>query len=924
MYPLFAGRAKCVGEKPVADGIMRGRMGSAPPAIYALVMLSGASGLIYEIVWIRALGLHFGTSTPAIATVTATFMAGLALGNWLFGRRADRSPRPLALYRKIELGVGVCGLGVSGLLLRGGVGLDTLARATHAAGRLGPELRALAAALVLLVPTTLMGGTLPTLTRALGRAGEPARALAGIYAANTLGATLGALAPDFWLIPHMGLLRCAGVAALGNLVVFAALPGLPGGEPTAAAAAAAPPRARAALALSALSGFAGMVLEVLWSRTLEHWTAAFVTSFAVLLAVYLLALALGAAATRKLAARVAAPVASAALLLAGAGVSAVLPVAAAPRWRAWQRALWPRPPGLVRVGLLHKAGDALLHAVYLEGAACLLMGAAFPFVARAIVRPGTDRAGSATGVLFTVNTLAGVAGALTACFVWLPLLGQQGAYLLAGALLTLGGAVAIRPRAAAVRSASAVAMMAAMAAAIAWLPRNHLIDSFFRAGEQRVTVREGETTTAVAAAHTAYGRLHYLELLTPGVSMSDTTFGARRYMGMMAHGAMFTAHHAERALLVCYGVGNTARSLLSHRELTRLDVVDIAREVLELSPVFAKVRGSDPLTDPRTRVIVDDGRHHLIVNDTTYDVITAEPPPPNHAGVVNLYSREFYRLARRRLRPGGVLTQWLPVFELSLDDARTMTAAFVAEFPHAVLLYGHGEQFILMGSDAELVLDPAAIDVAMRDPQLRADLDASGIADAADVTGAVLLDEAELRRFAAFAEPLEDDRPSIQYPWQPLPAREDWATRVGPPTLARARALLGATAPPARVAEAARGVRAAYDVLVGLSRGPSDDALASERDLGGAVVDALRERPGSEALLAVVQAEAERAALASARLHAAASGDRGGGPELTQAALLLGRRAYYRGDCTEAVRELERLPPEAVRDFLLAACRARP
>ncbi|HEX7480558.1 MAG TPA: fused MFS/spermidine synthase, partial [Polyangiales bacterium] len=283
-----------------------------PPALlYVLVALSGAAGLGYELLWIRALGLHFGTTAPAITSVVATFMAGLGVGNWLFGAAADRSERPFALYQRLELGIAVTGLCVSLLVLRGGPWLDALARACEHAGAFAAAARALLLAGLMFVPATLMGGTLPVLSRAISQHGHAGSTLGLLYACNTLGAIGGALLPDFALIPRYGLTLTAFAAAGCNVCVvigmglLRAWGGLRAAESSDAAArfanelahtapAAAALQRSLAVVLSACSGFAAMALEVLWSRTLQHWTAALVTSFAVLLALNLTALSVGA------------------------------------------------------------------------------------------------------------------------------------------------------------------------------------------------------------------------------------------------------------------------------------------------------------------------------------------------------------------------------------------------------------------------------------------------------------------------------------------------------------------------------------------------------------------------------------------------------------------------------------------------------
>lgn len=922
-----------------------------------LVAISGAASLIYELLWIRALGLHFGTTTPAVSAVVATFMAGLALGSRWLGRLADASPQPLRLYRRIELVCAGTGLTTSLLLVHGGDWLDAAARVCARAGALSTLAMSGVFALLMLPPTIAMGGSLPVLTRALRRP-QPARSLSVLYACNTLGAVCGALLPDFALIPRCGWTLTACAAAAANLAVALAVSGARGID---AAMPAARPRAaldqdtrtppvavhldeRAALALSAVSGFCALGLEVLWNRTLQQWAAAWVTSFSVLLAVYLIMLALGTALAQRWAAQSRTPLAHAALLSVAAAVACLLPIVAAPGWRSLQRQLWPRPEGFRRLGLGHETIDALLHATYLEGLTCLLLGASFPFVAAAWLRRG--QAGTRAGTLFMVNTLGGVLGSLVLGFAGLPYLGEQASYcglalLLAG---TAGASLLFATRGPRMQSAlglprprtvpglAALGCACALAFALA-MPRGQLQRAHFQSGGELLAVRQGATTSAAAVAHYVYGERHYLELQTPGISMSSTRLGPRRYMALMAHSALLLAHQPRRALLLCYGVGNTASALLSHPELERLDVVDISPEVLSLAPYFAAHTGDSPLRDARTRVFVDDGRHHLISHDTRYDVITAEPPPPHHAGVVNLYSRELYRLAKRRLSRAGVITQWLPVFQLSNADVRAMLAAFVAELPYTALLYGYGQQLILIGSRAPLALDAAQLKAAER-PEHIAQLRRSGIAGVDAILGAVLQTDAELRRAVAGVAPLRDEQPTIEYPGAALAAGQLYSARFGP-NPARALYLLGDAASPARE----RAVRTAADtiarVLPALPWLEQPSSASRELQLGRLLTPALRAQPSDEGLWALLAVDADRVRLARAALARPDAEALLNQPQaqlrghararqlvLHDALWLLARRAFYAGEYIDALGWLRRFTPEPSRAASYALLRA--
>lgn len=739
--------------------------GAPVRALYALLFVSGASSLSFEIIWVRALGLSFGTSVPAVTTVVAAFMMGLALGSLLLGRYADRHPRPIRLYSLLELGVGSSSVVVSLLLLAGGGAMRGLATLATATGPLLPLVRFVVFFALLVVPTTLMGATLPVLVRALARARAEARVMGTLYAVNTAGAVVGVLLPDGLLIPRLGLTQTVLLAASGNLIVSLLARRIPLAD--------APPRAsdeplaplpRAPVALFAVSGFCAIAYEIIWSRLLEQLLGAMIVAFSVLLGVNLLAIALGSRWAAARADRHPRPLSAAAWALTASGVAAALPLALLPRWMRAMALWFPRDPAELRAGPWPVWRDAFLHAAYLEGAACLLMGAALPYLAAAGV-PARD-AGRASGRLYAVNTLAGVAGSALTGFALLPMLGVQRAFLLLACLATLTGAAAVaRATTSPGPRAAAFGAWALVLAGLVALPANHTRRLFFGWGGATVlALREGTTTSAAVQSHREFGVEVKRELFTPGVSMSDTGLAARRYMGMMAHLGMFFAEGRRDALLICFGVGNTARSLLSHPELSRLDVVDISPEVLSFSGLFAQATGSDPLRDPRTRAHADDGRHHLMTSGRRYDVITSEPPPPVAAGVVNLYSREYYAAARRALRPGGVLTQWLPIFQLELEQTLAIVAAVTAEFPYVMLFEGAANQLILVGTDRAPRVDLAAWSRRASEPAVARNLAHIGVRGAEDLLGGFIQGDAALRRMVAHTEPLTDDRPTIQYP----------------------------------------------------------------------------------------------------------------------------------------------------------------
>ena len=511
--------------------------------------------------------------------------------------------------------------------------------------------------------------------------------------------------------------------------------------------------------------------------------------------------------------------------------------------------------GALRPGLVEVAFETLVQAAWLQFVPCVLMGACFPFLAAAAVRVGDT--GRATGRLYAANTLAGVLGALLTGFVLLPALGAQASLLVAAAAATAVGVVCAWSQSdgARIRRFAAIGLLLVLGIGGAISNADQLRRSYFRLPGVRIDVlREGTTTTAAKATRVLFGEDADLLLLTPGVVMSGGEFSAQRYMGLMAHVPLQLAAKTDEALLICFGLGNTARSLLSHEELGHLDVVDISPEVLSLSGEFAPIHGGDPLADPRVTVHVADGRQHLLTTETRYDAITLEPPPPAHAGVVNLYTREFYRAARARLAEGGALAQWLPIFLLDNDQILAIVAAFTDEFPDSALYYGHGYQWILLGTNGPMSIDPAVWQRRAEAPGAAEDLRRIGVQGIGDLVGGFMRGPESLRALTRGVRPVTDDFPIVSYPMRPLAAVEYPEGMLGDGHLGLRLLVEGAD--PSETSALGRTLRAAAQAN-GLVQGvvpllPSRDGPVRDLLVGRSVYRALRLQPGSEHLYALV------------------------------------------------------------------------
>jgi len=736
--------------------------------------LSGTSALLFETLWFRLAGLTLGNSVWASSLVLASFMGGLAAGNAAAARLGPRLRRPVRLYVVLELVIGSSGLFLVLLfpaLTR--ILSPILSRFLDDPLVLNP-LRLAIAFTLMLVPTTAMGATLPLLAKALSGGSVPfGQALGRLYGWNTLGGMAGALAGEGLLIGALGLRGTGYLAA--TLDALAALlaawaarrierSGAVHG--TAPAAPAVRPRLVGMLAAASLAGGILLALEVVWFRFLALFVHATSFTFAVMLAVVLLGIALGgllAAAwvrVQPLAHRFAPHVA----LLAG--------------WFCVQAYVgFDRPPGPQLTAFAIDPWLVFQASLWLMLPVCLASGALFTLLGSGLGWELSEPA-RATGLLTLANTLGAMLGALLAGFVLLPGLGIERSIF----VLALGyGGVALFCLRPALSSSRAVLGLAA--AGLAYLlplflfpfglMSHHYIPAVARPhmadGSRIVAVREGLTETAIYLRKDLWGRpLHY-RLLTNGFSMSGTLPLARRYMKLFVYWPVALRPDPTRALLISYGVGSTAKALVDTRSLESIDVVDISRDILELSFVVYPVHGTNPLDDPRVRVHVEDGRFFLQTSRQQYDVITAEPPPPKNAGIVNLYSKEYFHLVKERLAEGGTATYWLPVFELEFRESLAIVSAFCSAFDDCSLWTGSGSEWMLAGTrHAAGASDVPAFERQWHDPVVAPEMRALGL-ERPEQLGALFIGDAPfLAGLTRDVPPLEDNYPHRLSPRAPV------------------------------------------------------------------------------------------------------------------------------------------------------------
>ncbi|MCP4007460.1 MAG: hypothetical protein GY725_25050 [bacterium] len=745
--------------------------------------MSGASALAFEALFFRLAGLVLGNSVWAVSIVLCSFMAGLSLGSAVAGRVGDGLRAPLRMYALAELAIAASGVGLVALLP--GISASTagfLGTFADSPALLG-FLRLSGGFALLVVPAAAMGTTLPLLVRALS-ARDPnyGRTLGRLYGWNTFGAVIGVIVTERWMIGALGVTGSAVAAGALNLLAgLGALWLARGGEPQPADSAV---RAQA-VALSrawpiSLGAFASgavmMALEVVWFRLFLLFTEATGWNLALMLATVLTGISLGGLAS-SLWFRFDANahtraglfgIANALLLgLSYAGLGMGIELAAM------------QPP-------------ALAYA-YMMLPVSIGSGVLFPLLGRALQASGIAEA-RATAHVAVINTLGGAVGSLLGAFVLIPQLGVERSlfvllvvYGLVGALLLLHPIVAgSDSKARTAKWLWAVGLLGGSVLVFPFGAMNEVIirgsGTFYQFASDRemelVAVREGVTETAQIFRKDVEGKPWFYTLATNNHSMSSTMTTARRYMKLYVYWPMAVRPETRSALLISYGVGSTAKALVDTQSLKTIDIVDISSDILELSEYIYPDPADHPLRDPRVEVHVEDGRFFLASTERRFDLITAEPPPPRNAGIENLFSQEFFELARARLSDRGIVTYWLPVHSLRVEESKSILRGFCNVFENCSLWAGSGRDWMMVGINQFAPTGPVSVrdfSRQWRDDRVAPELRDLGLLSPDQLGATFIADAQGLADWIGDAAALDDQHPHRIDPRNPQDADDDRA-----------------------------------------------------------------------------------------------------------------------------------------------------
>jgi spermidine synthase len=760
----------------------------------SLLFVSGLCALIYQTVWMRELRLVFGASTLAGAAVLAIFMGGLGLGAAMLGRRSDAHPHPLRLYAVLECGI-AASAALTPFLIDGVRALYIASGGSVTLGAGGATLlRLVFAALVLAIPTFLMGGTLSAAARAVTAHDDKGRRrVALLYAANTAGAVIGVLLAGFILLERYGNRTTLWIAAALNLAIGAIAYGAPASPPAGPGASRSRGRSgdRAPLFAAAISGIVFLLMELVWYRVLSPILGGTTFMFSLVLAVALAGIGIGGA----LYARV--PRASAGALAVTLAVQALvlaIPYALGDRIALLANAL--------RDGSAfgaHVAGWALVTAIVVLPAS-IVAGIQFPLLI-ALLGAGGEDVGRDVGHAYAWNTAGAIAGSLLGGFVLIPRLGAMGCWrLCVGALVVLAAVFAWRARHTWQLASAALAGAAALFAIFTAGPTAVWRHSGIGAGRAPEIAGANDRRAWTHAVRRtllaeAEGRESSIALVNDddlGLVVNGKSDGsARRDAGTQVMAGMIAAllhPRPQSAMVVGLGTGTTAGWLAAVPSMQRVDVVELEPAVVRLAAAYAAVN-RDALAHPRVHVQVNDARETLLVSRARYDVIFSEPSNPYRAGVASLYTREFYEAARARLARGGLFAQWLQTYSIDARTAQTIYATISSVFPHVQTWTTNPGDVVLIASAEPITIDVNAMRARLaRGPFRDAAHVAWRVETAEGVLAHFIASEDVARAFAAEARELNtDDRAVIEFGFARMVGHDRFGTAGILETAARAK-----------------------------------------------------------------------------------------------------------------------------------------
>jgi len=740
----------------------------------ALFFLSGASGLIYQVVWVRMLTLIFSVTAFAVSTVVSAFMAGLALGSYIFGRRVDKSRHPLKLYAWLEIGIFLYAI-ASPLIFSAVDRLYILIYQTFSpAYALFALIRFVIAFIVILIPTLFMGGTLPILSKILtGHRSRIGRVAGYLYSINTAGAVLGTFMAGFFLIKLLGVnLTIALAAAINLLIGLAALvlwrTGL---EKTGRDAAGARPgktvisgserrTQRLILWAFALSGLASLAYEVIWTRALLYFLGLTTYTFTTILTTFLVGIAAGSwVFSRFIDQKRNLLIWFASLeILIGITAFAVTPLievlySFSDTLRNWlgYYSWW----GNVGVRFVLASAFMLLPTFF--------MGATFPTAVRCYSRE-LKALGGDIGRVYSVNTIGSILGSFLAGFLFIPLLGLRLSMTLVTLInIAIGlSLLLLHPRLGAKKRYYALAAAAVVLLLIAlnMSPAPVVLTSVkFKGVSQRYDLlyyKEGVDASVAVLEDRITGER---ELNINGESTAFTIYQDMQVHKLLGHLPLLLHPDPRSTLIIGFGLGSTAWATVQYPQV-ETDCVELVRDEIETAPFFDH-ENHNVLEHPRFNLIIGDGRDYIKATDKKYDMISVNAIHPKISP--NLYTLDFYRLCQRILSDDGMMIAWLPPNAITEREYQSLIKTFIEIFPNSSLWYVNPSHMLLLSSPGPLKIDYSLYRGRLSREGVGKDLEDVNLDDPLELLSCFLLAGEDLVNYCREAPVNSDDKPYIEF-----------------------------------------------------------------------------------------------------------------------------------------------------------------
>jgi spermidine synthase len=748
------------------------------PLLLVLFAGSGCSALIYEIVWYQLLQLVIGSSAVSLGVLLATFMGGLCLGSLALPRLRLAGRHPMRVYGKLELGIALCGV----LALFGMPLVDSVYTAAVGHGLPAILLRALVCALCLLPPTFLMGASLPAASRWIQVTPQGVSWLGLLYGANTLGAVFGCLAAGFYLLRVFDMATATYAAAAINVAVALAsfaLAGRTPGKIDSSQPSTVPPVAPNAWPVYAaigLSGACALGAEVIWTRLLGLMLGATVYTFSIILAVFLVGLG-GGSAVGSLMAR------KSGSAKAALGWSQML-LAGAVAWTAYMLAkslpYWPINP-LLSTNPWFTFQIDLVRCLWAILPAAFLWGASFPLALAAAAGPEDDP-GRLVGGIYAANTGGAILGALGFSMILIPWIGtghsEQVLVILSAmsGLLVLAPPLHIHTRGRPFRLFATAAVLAATVGAVLLAKGVSGVPGMLIAYGRRMTTSAGRSkilftgegiNSSIAISEWDDGAVQFH---VSGKVEASTESYDMRLQRMLGHLPALVHPNPKSVLVVGFGAGVTAGSFVPHREVERIVICEMEPLIPPVATRYFGRQNYHVIDDRRTRIIYDDARHFVLTTPEKFDIITSDPIHPWVKGSATLYSKEYFELVKQHLNPGGVITQWVPLYESDVATVKSEIRTFFDVFPNGTVwgndISGGGYDLVLLGQVDLAKIDVDALQQRLERPEYAAvaqSLREVGFPSAVSLLGTYAGQEPDLRRWLEGAEINRDGNLRLQY-----------------------------------------------------------------------------------------------------------------------------------------------------------------